>query len=50
MKLETRLHDVFHPLIKFHITGWKTSMRVSACKRQYGVMLYAILQLPPYMT
>jgi len=29
MKLKTRLHDVFHPMIKFHITGWKISMRVS---------------------
>jgi hypothetical protein len=28
MKQTTRLHDFFHPMIMFHIMGWKKSMRV----------------------
>jgi len=34
-KLKTRLHDVFHPVIKFHITGWKTSMRVNVKQKAF---------------
>jgi len=30
MKQITRLHDFFHPVIMFHIAGWKKSMRVTA--------------------
>jgi len=28
MKQTTRLHDFSHPMIMFHIMGWKKSMRV----------------------
>jgi hypothetical protein len=30
MKQTTRLHDFFHPVIMFHITGWKKSMRIKS--------------------
>jgi len=39
MKQTTRLHDFFHPVIMFHITGWKKSMRVSSMKRVMATLL-----------
>jgi hypothetical protein len=28
MKQTTRLHDLFHPMVIFHIMGWRKPMRV----------------------
>jgi len=51
MKQTTRLHDFFHPVMMFHITGWKKSMRVkgtlkklrpaSLCFHLFGLNLFA---------
>jgi hypothetical protein len=35
MKQTTRLHVFFHPVIMFHITEWKKSMRVRVIEDIY---------------
>jgi hypothetical protein len=41
MKQTTRLHDFFHPVIMFHIAGWKKSMRV----RETDAFAFSLLLL-----